>query len=574
MSSDTPPSARRPGAAAPSEARYYDGSVYPGLKSEPIGEGLRTFARLSGWPVMLAAGNWLGDVGINLTLYNAILLVSLVLVLATQLLFHVHLRCCGVDVLPPMLDIATLFVLSWLSGGIASPLSSAYFLFAIVDTVGLRVRAAVAIAVGYSLSYALVDVAQVGGFRVSDFQAHSIVLHVLYLLWTVVSAGLLAGILRTATRRARAAAQENAILYERSVRTSDDLRSVLNSTENGIFMVDTDRRVRFVSRQMGDLVGTDLSDAVGRYMPVLIRDVLRERFKDPEGFERRLLDLYDHMDEEAVDELEVVGTPPRLLSRYSGPVRDETGRLLGRIEVYSDVTEARAAERLKDEFLSLAAHELKTPITSLKAYAQLLRRKPIEQASPKLLTNALVTIDRQATQLTLLVNDLLDVSRVETGHLYLRLEDVDLSRLVRDLVERMTPEGTGHAVVLEAPEEVWVRADPARVEQVVVNLLTNAIKYSPGGGEVKVSVRRQGDEAVVSVSDRGIGIPKDKLPHIFERFYQAHSTERYSYGGMGLGLYISREIAQRHGGRLWVESEEGRGSTFYFALKAGGREDG
>lgn len=562
-----------PSEQVPSTEAASPPSVFGGLArtDEPIGEKLRTLARLGGWPVMFAVGNWLSDVPVRTGSYNALLALSFVFVVLTQLVYTVRLEYWGIDLFPSLSDAVVLFGLSYLSGGVASPLRDTYFLFMIVHAIGLRIRRAVLIATLYSLSYALIEVLGPTDPFLTRPETLIVARQVLYLFWTAITAGLLAGILRSATERASSAAVENAILFERAERSTSDLRSVLNSTENGIAMVDTDLRVRFINRRMGEFLGADLSDTVGKYKPNVVRQRLKRNMKDPDGFEARLLELYHDMEREAIDEVEVARPTPRLLSRYSGPVRDDAGKLLGRIEVYSDVTEERTADLLKDEFLSLAAHELKTPITSLKAYAQLLRRRPLQELTPKLIENALTTIDRQASQLTVLVNDLLDVSRAETGHLELHLEDIDVTDTVRRATEQIADTNTDHRVEMPAAEAIAVRADPLRIEQVAVNLLTNAVKYSPDGGCVTVTVRRDGSEAVTRVSDEGIGIPQEKLAHIFDRFYQAHATSRYSYGGMGIGLYICKQIINRHHGRMWVESEEGKGSAFYFSLpvKAG-----
>lgn len=537
--------------------------------AEPIGEKLRTIARLGGWPILFASGNWWAETSVNLARYNWLLGISFLFVILTQLVFTVRLEARGINWFPPLSDAAILFGLSSLSGGIFSPISNTYLLFIIVHAVGLHVRGALAISAIYALSYALLEALDANGLAINSSEGRMIFRQASYLFWTALTAGILAQVLRAASERASLSAQENALLFERAERTGSELRSVLNSTINGIFLVGKDLRVRFVNRQMGALLGIDLSDSVGRHMPTLLRERLKPLVTDPEAFEARLLGLYGDFDQEATDEIEIGGAAPRLLSRYSGPVRDESGNLLGRIEVYRDITEERAADRLKDEFLSLAAHELKTPITSLKAYAQLLRRKPVDEIPPQLVKNALDTIDRQATQLTVLVNDLLDVSRVETGHLDLRLQPLDLSELMCNVARQLATTSTEHVVEVLPSKPVMVCADPSRIEQVAVNLLTNALKYSPDGGRIAVSVQGRDGEAVASFADEGIGIPPDKLPHIFDRFYQAHATATYSYGGMGIGLYISREIISRHGGNIWVQSEEGKGSTFSFSLPMG-----
>jgi len=545
--------------------------------SSPVNEvlsgRLRVLIRLSGWPVLFAAGNGLSDTAVRNTQYNTVLATSFAFVILTQLLFTLRLPYRGVDLLPPLTDAIVLFTLSYLSGGLFSPLQDAYLLFIVVHALGLYVRGAVGMAFVFTVSYALLELVDSSGARVTASEAMKLLRQTLYLFWTAITVGVLARIVSSTVERYRLTAAENALLYERSVRAGNDLRSVLNSTVNGIVMVGPDLRLRFVNSRLGDMFSDDLSDAVGKQMSTIIRDRLRARAADPDAFEARLNTLYGDLRQEAVDEVELTTPQRRVLSRFSGPVEDDAGVLLGRIEVYSDVTAQRDADRLKDEFLSVAAHELKTPITSLKAYAQLLRRKPLDQLSPQLVANALDTIDRQSEQLSALVDDLLDVSRAETGYLELRVEQLDLGRVVSESVGRISATERSHEFEIVRADAATVRADPVRIEQVAANLLTNAVKYSSPGSTISVSIQNTGAEAIVCIQDTGIGIPEEKLTHVFDRFYQAHTTVQYSRGGLGIGLSICLEIIKRHGGRIWIESEVDKGSTFYFAMPISNPED-
>lgn len=238
------------------------------------------------------------------------------------------------------------------------------------------------------------------------------------------------------------------------------------------------------------------------------------------------------------------------------------------IEHATLVQELRAALKARDEFISIATHELKTPVTSIKGYAQLLRKRLGGASGSE--HKALEAISRQSERLASLTNELLDVARLQAGKLELRPERTDLVALCRDATERLPlqlPERDDHRLHLLAREaELWGEWDPARVDQVLVNLISNALKYSPQGGEVVVEVRREGDEAVVSVADSGIGIPADEQARIFETFHRARNATQLRVEGAGLGLHIANEIVQRHGGRMWFNSEQGVGSTFFFAL--------
>ena len=239
-------------------------------------------------------------------------------------------------------------------------------------------------------------------------------------------------------------------------------------------------------------------------------------------------------------------------------------------KLYTEQVEARRKvedlSRLKDEFLSIASHELRTPVTSIKGYTQLAKmliRENDLNTSEEYLDIALDQIDRMSR----LILELLDVSRIETGRLEIRREAISWSHFVRDVVHRHhTAFSDRRFHVSVTADDKIVAGDRDRLEQVLGNLLENAVKYSPDGSDVTVTVEDRGDSLVTAVCDRGIGIPADELGQVFERFHRGRQVSSTNYGGLGLGLYITRQIIERHGGSIWVESREGQGTTFYFSL--------
>ena len=238
--------------------------------------------------------------------------------------------------------------------------------------------------------------------------------------------------------------------------------------------------------------------------------------------------------------------------------------------LYTEQVEARRKvedlSRLKDEFLSIASHELRTPVTSIKGYTQLAKTLIHENdlgTSEEYLDIALDQIDRMSR----LILELLDVSRIETGRLEIRREPIDWSAFVHDVVHHHHTTVSDRRLALNVPVNgKRVVGDRDRLEQVLGNLLENAVKYSPDGSEILVGVEDKGDQLVTAVRDRGIGIPADELSQVFERFHRGRQVSSTNYGGLGLGLYITKQIIERHGGTIWVESAEGVGTTFYFAL--------
>jgi signal transduction histidine kinase len=232
--------------------------------------------------------------------------------------------------------------------------------------------------------------------------------------------------------------------------------------------------------------------------------------------------------------------------------------------------EARAAVTIRDEFLSVAAHELKTPMTSLRGYAQLLAREfeKGEVANAERARRAAVTIQVQSDKLARLVSQLLDVSRLQSGKLAIERRLADLSALVRDAVQAVRGQLKEHTLVARLPTELWLSIDPLRIEQVITNLIDNAIKYSPEGGQIDVALTCADEHNVqFSVRDRGVGVPPEHRAHIFDRFYQAHAGGALtSMAGMGLGLYISRQIVELHGGTIRAEFPDDGGTRIVVTL--------
>ncbi len=240
--------------------------------------------------------------------------------------------------------------------------------------------------------------------------------------------------------------------------------------------------------------------------------------------------------------------------------------------VHQDVSALKEAERLKDEFIGIAAHELRTPLAILKGFAQMLLVQTARGKGPELVdwqVEALQGIDQATARLVELTEDLLDVTRLQAGRLTLHLEPTDLVALASRVVTRLQMTTEQHTLSLHTPlEHLVVHVDLRRMEQVLSNLIGNAIKYSPEGGMIEVTVRAEAETkmALLDVSDHGIGIPAQQQSLVFGRFARADNARAYGIGGTGLGLYLCRELVERHGGRIWFESVEGQGSTFFVTL--------
>jgi two-component system phosphate regulon sensor histidine kinase PhoR len=239
--------------------------------------------------------------------------------------------------------------------------------------------------------------------------------------------------------------------------------------------------------------------------------------------------------------------------------------------VLEDVSELRRLQQIRAEFVDNLSHELRTPLSTISLLAETLAREADSAgpAVPAKMRDRITKIEVETGHLVQMVNELLDLARIESGGPLVLIDDVDIGRVAAESAERLRlfAERQGLRLVVDVPDGLpKVRGDEARIGQVVVNLLHNAVKFSADeGGEVAVRARADDGEVIVSVADEGVGIPKNDQGRIFERFYKVDRA-RVRGGGTGLGLSIARNVLQQHGGRIWVESEEGVGSTFSFAL--------
>ncbi len=237
----------------------------------------------------------------------------------------------------------------------------------------------------------------------------------------------------------------------------------------------------------------------------------------------------------------------------------------GIIKNYRDITERRAIEKQKEEFIGVASHELKTPVTSIKAYAQILHDTLLEKKD-NVSADLLLRMDHQIDRLTSLIKDLLDVTKITEGQLILKHEEYDLNQLITEVAEDLQMTTRKHTIVKELGEVKPITGDKERTAQVIVNLLSNAIKYSPSAD--KIIIRTSGSEegVTVCVQDFGIGISKEMQKNLFKRFFRVTDETTSTFPGLGLGLFIATEIVRKQKGRIWVESAPNKGSTFCFYL--------
>jgi PAS domain S-box-containing protein len=356
------------------------------------------------------------------------------------------------------------------------------------------------------------------------------------------------------------------------IATNNDLASsrrrveaVLNATNDGIALLSRTGQVALVNERFAFFFGLEqdqlLAQSVERVLPHLLsrftnRDRVHERLRDP--------------DLTSEDSFDLIHPSIRTVRLFTAPVREgEDDELLGRIVVLRDITRETQVDRMKSEFVSTVSHELRTPLTAIQGYVDLIlegKPGPLTETQHEFLAIMQVSTQR----LTALISDLLDVSRIEAGKIELREDDVAYPPLVELVVRMLQGEAKARDVTLSvqiAPEKYTpVRGDVERLQQVLTNLISNGIKYTPPGGSITVTVRPQESFIATCVADTGIGIPLEDRNKVFEKFYRADNSTTRQAGGTGLGLSISRAIVEQLGGSIWVESEPGKGSKFWFTL--------
>jgi two-component system phosphate regulon sensor histidine kinase PhoR len=335
------------------------------------------------------------------------------------------------------------------------------------------------------------------------------------------------------------------------------LAAVLEHMADGVVIADSDGRVRLINPAARRMLETGERDVLGLPFAQVTRHY-------------RLIELWQRCreGEEAPVELVQVGRSGPFVQAIVTSLQNDGSRSC--LVILQDLTRIRQLETVRRDFISNISHELRTPLASLKALVDTLRDGGLEDAPAA--RRFLDRMEIEVDALTQMVQELLELSRIESGQVPFRLTPTRVSDVVLPAVERLRPqaERAGVKISTALPQDMpQVLADCERVQQVVTNLVHNAIKFTPSGGAIELSAESREDEVLLAVRDSGVGIPEEDLPRIFERFYKVDRAR--SGGGTGLGLSIAKHIVQGHGGHIWAESVEGQGSTFYFTLPVAGQ---
>jgi PAS domain S-box-containing protein len=357
---------------------------------------------------------------------------------------------------------------------------------------------------------------------------------------------------------------------EHALRASEkQYRAIVETANEGIWRLDRYARVTFANDRMAELLGVTSESMIGRHKWDFV-------FDEDVPAMQALFERRKHgVSEEVADIRFRRGQTGEVWTLMAArPLYDEGGTFMGAVDLFTDITERRRAEqelrevdRRKDEFLAVLAHELRGPLAPILTAVKLLQAKGPQDPSLHKLRD---TILRQTLQLSTLVDDLLDIGRITAGKLRLDKRRVDLRDIVRQAVEVVTPivERRRHTLRVQLPPEaVYVDGDAARLAQVAANLLTNAAKYTPDGGEIEITLAEHDGVGVVCVRDQGVGIPPDMLRRVFDRFVQVSTAGHRSEGGLGIGLSVVKALVELHGGSVQAQSDGiGKGSAFTFRV--------
>jgi len=363
--------------------------------------------------------------------------------------------------------------------------------------------------------------------------------------------------LLTVLARSAASVISNAQVYIAVTTAKQQLESTFQSMLSGVLVVGTSGQILLINSAARRIFGAR-EDGDGQALASVVRNdkvhsLVTASLEDAE---------------EKVEEVNLFTPAERVFQVQTALLRNEDTTVTGVVATFNDITELRNVERMKTEFVASVSHELRTPLTSIKGFVRTLLDDTEGYYDRDTQVEFYQIIDQECDRLVRLINDLLNVSRIEAGRaLELNLKPIDLRNLMARVVTSQQSYTTRHTLVLEAPEDLpAVVADEDKVDQILTNLINNAIKYSPDGGHVWVSARSADGNIEVSVKDEGVGIPEEHLDKIFARFHRVESGDSRRAGGTGIGLYLVKHLVEAHHGRIRVDSRVDQGSTFTFTI--------
>ena len=362
-----------------------------------------------------------------------------------------------------------------------------------------------------------------------------------------------------------AIAVRNAQLYTQLRNEKQRMSTLLDSAADGILILASDHTIEHSNPAFVRLYGAPISEIRGRSHEEIIQWAKLESGLTLEQAETGGWPLTPNATLYVEGDLKRPLRPPLPVGITYAPLISADGILLNIIATVRDITHFREAEEVKSTFISVISHELKTPVALIKGYVGTLRREDARW-DREIIQDSLAVIEEETDRLTELIENLLDVTRLQAGNLTLNRSDTSLKKIAKRMAERFRTQTTNHTIIVDFPAGFpIILADETRLEQVFSNLLSNAIKYSPNGGEIKISGRVSDEHMIICVSDQGPGIAAGDIPHVFDRFYRASDVSRKTKGA-GLGLFLAKAIVEAHGGRIWVDPKPGEGARICFSL--------
>lgn len=360
-----------------------------------------------------------------------------------------------------------------------------------------------------------------------------------------------------------ASLKELASKNERLLEAKERIDSIVRHMSDGLIVIGPDGKILMANSTAEALLGITSKD-IGKSIKEVIRDehlltLVKSLSVNKEGVVEQDIELFSQNE-----------STKRVLKTSSAVVEDHNGHTLGMVAILNDITRQKEIEKLKSDFVANVTHELRTPLIAIEKSISLLVSKtagPISQDQEQFLSIA----ERNLKRLTLLINDLLDLSKIEAGKMELKREPISIEKIINESIESFAAWAKTKSIKIEKIIQdgtLEVNVDRDRINQVLVNLIGNAIKFTPPNGKITVEaiLRKENEEIEVSVQDTGIGISKEELPKIFDKFYQSARGASHEISGTGIGLSIAKEIIELHGGKIWAESDEGQGAKFIFTL--------
>ncbi len=365
-----------------------------------------------------------------------------------------------------------------------------------------------------------------------------------------------------------AIAVQNALLYREISQQKLRMDALVDSAADGILILSAKGQIERANPAFATMIGLSLTEIQQKPQDEIIRFATPPQGLTLEQAAAGGWPLTPHAQLYVEGDLKRSGGQlPLPVGITYAPLLSPEGTLLNVIATVRDITRFRQAEEMKSTFISIISHELKTPVALIKGYVSTLRRDDVSWDG-EIVQDSLQVIEEEADRLTMLIENLLDASRLQAGGIKLKRSDVSLPDLCRRTAERFETQTTQHTLRVDFPADFpIVLADENRLQQVIANLISNAIKYAPEG-EILIGGQTRPDTVIVCVSDQGPGIAPADMPHIFDRFYRAPDMARHTKGA-GLGLFLSRSIVEAHGGRMWVDPDPGKGARICFSLPRG-----